>query len=152
MGAPTAVLMDEINQIYWWHTIDLGNGMTTPGRDDSPTKLAQIKLPESLKGLSVLDIGGVGRLLLLRVRTSRRQTRRGTRQSGLGLAGDRQERFRTRSQGTSARKSKTSSWKSSTSARSELVSSTWFSSSGSYITCVIRFSPWNGSRVSWGSN
>ena len=57
MGAPTAVLMDDINQINWWHRIDLGNGITTPGRDDSPTKLEQIKLPENLNGLSVLDIG-----------------------------------------------------------------------------------------------
>ena len=57
MGAPTAVLMDDINKINWWHRIDLGNGITTPGRDDSPTKLEQIKLPENLNGLSVLDIG-----------------------------------------------------------------------------------------------
>ena len=57
MGASTALLMDEINQINWWHRIDLGNGITTPGRDDSPTKLDQIKLPKRLHGLSVLDIG-----------------------------------------------------------------------------------------------
>jgi tRNA (mo5U34)-methyltransferase len=57
MGAPTATLMDDINEIYWWHRIDLGNGITTPGRDDSPTKLEQIKLPRSLEGLTVLDIG-----------------------------------------------------------------------------------------------
>ncbi len=54
---PTTVLTDEINQIFWWHRIDLGNGLTTPGRDDTVTKLGQIKLPTSLQGLSVLDIG-----------------------------------------------------------------------------------------------
>jgi tRNA (mo5U34)-methyltransferase len=57
MQAPTAVLMDEINQINWWHKIDLGNGITTPGQDESLTKLGQIRLPQSLHGLSVLDIG-----------------------------------------------------------------------------------------------
>ena len=57
MAATTATLMDEINKINWWHKIDLGNGITTPGLDDSSTKLAQVKLPESLRGLSVLDIG-----------------------------------------------------------------------------------------------
>ncbi len=57
MKSATAVSVDEINQINWWHKIDLGNGMTTPGRDDTPTKLAQVNLPKNLEGLSVLDIG-----------------------------------------------------------------------------------------------
>lgn len=57
MEAPTTALMDDIDQINWWHRIDLGNGITTPGRDDSLTKLGQIKLPQSLEGLTVLDIG-----------------------------------------------------------------------------------------------
>jgi tRNA (mo5U34)-methyltransferase len=58
MVAPTAALMDEINKIdFWWHKIDLGNGITTPGRDDSPSKLVRVNLPQSLQGLSVLDIG-----------------------------------------------------------------------------------------------
>ena len=58
MAAPTAALMDDINKInFWWHKIDLGNGITTPGRDDTLTKLVQVNLPQSLQGLSVLDIG-----------------------------------------------------------------------------------------------
>lgn len=57
MAAPTAALMDEINRINWWHKIDLGNGITTPGRDDTLTKLGQVQLPKDLQGLSVLDIG-----------------------------------------------------------------------------------------------
>jgi tRNA (mo5U34)-methyltransferase len=57
MAQLTAALMDEINSINWWHKINLGNGFTTPGRDDSLTKLAQIHLPEKLQGLTVLDIG-----------------------------------------------------------------------------------------------
>lgn len=41
----------------WYHTIDLGNGVITPGADDTPVRLARIGLPASLAGQSVLDIG-----------------------------------------------------------------------------------------------
>jgi tRNA (mo5U34)-methyltransferase len=57
MEALTPALTDEINKIHWWHKIDLGNGITTPGRDDSRTRLEQVNLPRSLVGRSVLDIG-----------------------------------------------------------------------------------------------
>jgi tRNA (mo5U34)-methyltransferase len=57
MAATSAALMDEIGNINWWHRIDLGHGITTPGLDDSVTKLGGVKLPERLDGLSVLDIG-----------------------------------------------------------------------------------------------
>jgi tRNA (mo5U34)-methyltransferase len=43
--------------IEWFHTIDLGGGITTPGRDDSPRKLQDIRMPVDLRGKSVLDIG-----------------------------------------------------------------------------------------------
>ena len=29
-------LRNEVNDIVWWHTIDLGNGIVTPGRDETP--------------------------------------------------------------------------------------------------------------------
>jgi tRNA (mo5U34)-methyltransferase len=41
----------------WFHRIDLGDGIVTPGVDDSSTKLQWIGLPEDLTGQSVLDIG-----------------------------------------------------------------------------------------------
>ncbi len=41
----------------WYHTIDLGEGVITPGVDDTPHRLGRIALPASLTGLSVLDIG-----------------------------------------------------------------------------------------------
>lgn len=50
-------LRDQVARISWWHTIDLGNGIVTPGHDNSPEKLKAIGLPETLQGLSVLDIG-----------------------------------------------------------------------------------------------
>jgi tRNA (mo5U34)-methyltransferase len=41
----------------WFHTIDLGHGIVTPGRDESPRKLGWIGLPEDLRGRTVLDVG-----------------------------------------------------------------------------------------------
>jgi tRNA (mo5U34)-methyltransferase len=41
----------------WFHTIDLGRGLVTPGIDDTPAKLRRLRLPRRLRGLSVLDIG-----------------------------------------------------------------------------------------------
>jgi tRNA (mo5U34)-methyltransferase len=50
-------LREEVDKISWFHRIDLGKGIVTPGLDDSRAKLATLHLPESLEGLSVLDIG-----------------------------------------------------------------------------------------------
>ena len=41
----------------WFHSIDLGHGIITPGIDDSPAKLTGLRLPTSFAGKSVLDIG-----------------------------------------------------------------------------------------------
>ncbi|HXQ19028.1 MAG TPA: methyltransferase domain-containing protein [Acidimicrobiales bacterium] len=41
----------------WFHTIDLGGGVITPGVDDSWSKLQLIRLPESFAGKTVLDVG-----------------------------------------------------------------------------------------------
>jgi len=41
----------------WYHTIDLGEGVVTPGADDTPVRLERLDLPASLAGLTVLDIG-----------------------------------------------------------------------------------------------
>jgi tRNA (mo5U34)-methyltransferase len=50
-------LRAEIAEIGWWHTIDLGNGIVTPGIDASPANLKWLDLPENLQGMTVLDIG-----------------------------------------------------------------------------------------------
>ena len=50
-------LKKEVAKIKWWHRIDLGNGVITPGLDDSPAKLKALALPEDLRGMTVLDIG-----------------------------------------------------------------------------------------------
>jgi tRNA (mo5U34)-methyltransferase len=41
----------------WFHTIDLGNGIITPGQKDTPAEVAHLHLPDDLTGRTVLDIG-----------------------------------------------------------------------------------------------
>ena len=50
-------LASEVASIRWWHTIDLGNGIVTPGVDDSRAKLDFVRMPADLSGRSVLDVG-----------------------------------------------------------------------------------------------
>lgn len=52
-----AELKAKVSQFRWHHSIDLGHGVVTPGQDNSLRKLARLKLPESLAGKTVLDIG-----------------------------------------------------------------------------------------------
>jgi tRNA (mo5U34)-methyltransferase len=50
-------LRRRVGEIAWYHTIDLGNGVVTPGATDSRARLPEIGLPDDLTGKSVLDIG-----------------------------------------------------------------------------------------------
>ena len=50
-------LRRRVGEIDWFHTIDLGNGVVTPGIDPSPKKLHAIGMPTDLTGKSVLDLG-----------------------------------------------------------------------------------------------
>jgi len=50
-------IRDEVAKIRWFHSIDLGDGVRTPGLDDTPEKLDRIRFPPDLSGRSVLDIG-----------------------------------------------------------------------------------------------
>jgi tRNA (mo5U34)-methyltransferase len=50
-------LAAKAEAIRWYHSIDLGGGVVTKGVDDSPVRLARLDLPQSLAGLTVLDIG-----------------------------------------------------------------------------------------------
>jgi len=52
-------LRSEVAKISWYHSIDLGNGIVTPGRERESTasRLEKLKIPEQLRGLSVLDVG-----------------------------------------------------------------------------------------------
>jgi tRNA (mo5U34)-methyltransferase len=58
--APSATggsLAERVAALRWYHTIDLGQGVVTPGVDNTPERLARLALPASLAGKSVLDIG-----------------------------------------------------------------------------------------------
>jgi tRNA (mo5U34)-methyltransferase len=46
-----------VGAIRWFHTIDLGGGIVTPGFDASQRKLRRIALPAALERKTVLDIG-----------------------------------------------------------------------------------------------
>jgi tRNA (mo5U34)-methyltransferase len=58
---PDVVDPDHLRELVvsrpWWHRIDLGHGIVTPGLDDSARKLEWLQLPDSLDGKSVLDVG-----------------------------------------------------------------------------------------------
>src|SRR2546427_8484701 len=47
----------EVQAIQWFHRIDLGNGIITPGGDDTTHKLEAIRMPTRLDGMTVLDVG-----------------------------------------------------------------------------------------------
>lgn len=47
----------EVAGIRWWHVMDLGQGVVTPGLYRPADYLEALRLPESLEGLSVLDVG-----------------------------------------------------------------------------------------------
>lgn len=54
-GAPDG-LRQRVNGVNWYHTLDLGNGVRTPGAFDHAPILDLYRIPERLDGLRVLDI------------------------------------------------------------------------------------------------
>jgi tRNA (mo5U34)-methyltransferase len=53
----TDELRKRVEALRWYHSLDLGDGVVTKGVDNSRERLARLRLPEDLSGLSVLDIG-----------------------------------------------------------------------------------------------
>jgi tRNA (mo5U34)-methyltransferase len=53
----TQSLAEQVAALQWWHKIDLGHGIVTPGPDPTPERLPELQIPQDLTGLSVLDIG-----------------------------------------------------------------------------------------------
>lgn len=50
-------IRQEMQKFRWYHTIDLGNGIVTPGEYDHRPLLKYYGIPEDLSGKTVLDIG-----------------------------------------------------------------------------------------------
>jgi tRNA (mo5U34)-methyltransferase len=47
----------DIHQYYWYHTVDLGDGLITPGDFDYRSNLLTFHFPSSMAGMDVLDVG-----------------------------------------------------------------------------------------------
>jgi Methylase involved in ubiquinone/menaquinone biosynthesis len=52
-----ATLYEMINAVYWYHVIDLGNGIVTPGDYDLRPLIDKYGIPQDLTGKDVLDVG-----------------------------------------------------------------------------------------------
>jgi tRNA (mo5U34)-methyltransferase len=50
-------LLALVPEIHWYHTIDLGNGIVTPGSFDHRPYLAAYGFPADMTGMKVLDVG-----------------------------------------------------------------------------------------------
>jgi SAM-dependent methyltransferase len=47
----------DANRYYWYHTLDLGDGLITPGLYDYRETISSFDFPEDMRGLTVLDVG-----------------------------------------------------------------------------------------------
>lgn len=47
----------DVGRYYWYHTIDLGDGLVTPGDYDFRKSLAHFQFPADMRGMRVLDVG-----------------------------------------------------------------------------------------------
>ncbi|HWT08222.1 MAG TPA: methyltransferase domain-containing protein [Roseomonas sp.] len=56
-AGPAAELRRRVATVPWYHAIDLGHGVVTPGIFDHRPVIDRYRLPDSLAGLRVLDIG-----------------------------------------------------------------------------------------------
>jgi tRNA (mo5U34)-methyltransferase len=49
--------LPDVSRYYWYHTIDLGDGLITPGLYDYRATVSCFGFPEDMRGMTVLDIG-----------------------------------------------------------------------------------------------
>ena len=49
--------LPDTSGFYWYHTIDLGDGLVTPGMYDYRHTLGEFGFPEDMRGMTVLDAG-----------------------------------------------------------------------------------------------
>ena len=47
----------DTSRFYWYHTIDLGDGLITPGLYDYRATIRDFHFPEDMRGMTVLDVG-----------------------------------------------------------------------------------------------
>jgi tRNA (mo5U34)-methyltransferase len=56
LDAEARALLARINEVDWYHSIDLGHGVVTPGLVDHRAQVPLYGLPDSLAGMRVLDV------------------------------------------------------------------------------------------------
>jgi SAM-dependent methyltransferase len=49
--------LPDTSRFYWYHTVDLGDGLVTPGLYDYRATVADFHFPEDMTGMTVLDVG-----------------------------------------------------------------------------------------------
>jgi tRNA (mo5U34)-methyltransferase len=49
--------LPDTSRFYWYHTIDLGDGIVTPGLYDYRDTLKDFPFPQDMSGMTVLDVG-----------------------------------------------------------------------------------------------
>jgi tRNA (mo5U34)-methyltransferase len=49
--------LSDTSRFYWYHTVDLGDGLVTPGLYDYRATLPAFQFPENMQGMTVLDVG-----------------------------------------------------------------------------------------------
>lgn len=49
--------LPDVSRFYWYHTIDLGDGLVTPGLYDYRPTLNSFAFPGNMQGMTVLDVG-----------------------------------------------------------------------------------------------
>jgi tRNA (mo5U34)-methyltransferase len=49
--------LPDTSRFYWYHTIDLGEGLITPGMYDYRQTVSEFGFPEDMRGMTVLDAG-----------------------------------------------------------------------------------------------
>lgn len=49
--------LPDTTRYYWYHTIDLGDGLITPGLYDYRETIADFHFPADMRGMTVLDVG-----------------------------------------------------------------------------------------------
>lgn len=47
----------DIERFYWYHTVDLGGGLVTPGLHDYRETIGAFGFPQDMRGMKVLDVG-----------------------------------------------------------------------------------------------
>jgi SAM-dependent methyltransferase len=52
-----ALGLADADRYFWYHTIDLGDGLITPGLYDYRETVSSFHFPEDMRGMTVLDVG-----------------------------------------------------------------------------------------------